>query len=345
MARDITLLWALRSTCKFTCGYCYFGTIAAHRAAVPTAPGALSHLRRDDLTREEVFSFARSLDGSPVARVVIAGGEPLDWPHILDLIATIKAAGCQVVIATNGVPLNKPIVADRLVELGVDGVSVSLDSTHPAVNDALRPALGGYAAHSDVLAGIRTLIDVRGERSAPRVGIYSVVSRRTLDQIGALAELAVELGCDYYVPQPVSLAPDHVLDGELTPDGPQVEWIAAELTRLHSAGLPLALPGTRYTRQFVDSITDRTPRRVEDCFGGAQLFFVQPNGSLWDCPSDLRIAATPPERHRTIKGADARTLFADRPACTDCTLLGRDCVSMFPLVRDLPRMLHLQEVR
>ncbi|HEV2347903.1 MAG TPA: radical SAM protein [Actinocrinis sp.] len=345
MARDITLLWALRSTCKFTCGYCYFGTIAAHRAEVPTAPGALSHLRRDDLTREEIFAFARSLDSSPVARVVIAGGEPLDWPHTLDLIATIKAAGCQVVIATNGIPLNKPAVAGRLVELGVDGVSVSLDSTDAAVNDELRPALGGYAAHGDVLSGIRTLIAARGEGPAPRVGIYSVVSRRTLNQIGALAELAVKLGCDYYVPQPVSLSPDHALDRELTPYGQEVDRVAAELTSLHTTGLPLALPGLHYTRLFIASITDRTPRRVEDCFGGAQLFFVQPNGSLWDCPSDLRIAATPPERRRTIKGADARTLFADRPACTDCALLGRDCVSMFPLVRSLPRMLRLEEVR
>ncbi|MBS2964959.1 radical SAM protein [Actinocrinis puniceicyclus] len=345
MARDITLLWALRSVCKFTCGYCYFGTIAAHRAQVPTAPGTLSHLRRDDLTREEIFAFARSLDGSPVARVVIAGGEPLDWPHILDLIATVKAVGCQVVIATNGVPLTKPIVASRLVELGVDAVSVSLDSTDAAANDELRPALGGYAAHSDVLCGIRTLIDARGEAAAPRVGIYSVISRRTLDQIGAMAELAVELGCDYYVPQPVSLSPDHALDEELTPYGHEVDRIAAGLTNLHTAGLPLALPDTHYTRLFIASITDRTPRRVEDCFGGAQLFFAQPNGSLWDCPSDLRIAATPPDRHRSIKGADARTLFADRPACTDCALLGRDCVSMFPLVRSLPQMLHLTEVR
>jgi MoaA/NifB/PqqE/SkfB family radical SAM enzyme len=345
MARDITLLWALRSTCKFTCGYCYFGTIAAHRGNVPTAPGALSHLRRDDLTAQEIFTFARSLDGSPVARVVIAGGEPLDWPHILDLIATIKAAGCQVVIATNGVPLNKPILADRLVELGVDGVSVSLDSTDPAVNDELRPALGGYAAHGDVLAGIRTLIDVRAGRPTPRVGVYSVVSRRTLDQIGALAELAVELGCDYYVPQPVSLSPSHPLDSDLTPRGHEVDRIAAELAGLHAKGVPLALPGLHYTSLFIASISDRNPRRVRDCFGGAQLFFIQPNGSLWDCPSDLRIAATPAGRHRTVKGADARVLFADRPGCTDCGLLGRDCVSMVPLVRDLPRMLRTQEAR
>ena len=68
-------------------------------------------------------------------------------------------------------------------------------------------------------------------------------------------------------------------------------------------------------------------------------YFVEPDGSVWDCPSDRRIAATPPARRRSIRGGDARTLFAARPACTDCSLFSRDCVNMWPLALDMPRLL------
>ena len=84
------------------------------------------------------------------------------------------------------------------------------------------------------------------------------------------------------------------------------------------------------------------------CFGGARLFFIQPDGSIWDCPSDRRIATQvhqQPGRRRTIASGDARTLFAARPACTDCSLFSRDCVNMWPLVLDMPRLLDPQAGR
>ncbi|MDW6057886.1 radical SAM protein [Streptomyces sp. FXJ1.4098] len=104
MRRDITLLWGLRSRCAVACLYCYFGTVEEHKASPPDQLGILSHISRNDLSREEIIAFARTLEDSPVERVVIAGGEPLDWPAALDLIEIIKNAGCEVVIATNGIP-------------------------------------------------------------------------------------------------------------------------------------------------------------------------------------------------------------------------------------------------
>ncbi|WP_433435384.1 radical SAM protein [Nonomuraea sp. CA-141351] len=345
MPRDATLLWGLRSPCAFACPHCYFGTIEEHKQAPPDEVGVLSHLSRTDLPPRALKAFARTLDGSPIQRVVIAGGEPLDWPPTLEVIELIKEAGCQVVIATNGIPLTRPPVVERLIELCVDGVSVSVDSANAQTNDRLRPSRSGRFGYVDVLAGIRALLDARGDRHAPRVGIYTVVMRERSHEITDMAHLADELGVDYYVPQPISLTPDHKLFAELTHRGEDVQAVAEELSRLYDEPGRLALPDPSYARRFIAAISTQDSGHVPDCFGGARLFFIQPDGSVWDCPSDRRIAATPPERRRTIRDGDARTLFAERPACTNCSLFSRDCVNMWPLVLDMPRLLNPEAVR
>ncbi|MDP4511761.1 radical SAM protein [Nonomuraea turcica] len=345
MLRDATLLWGLRSPCGFACPHCYFGTIEEHQQVPPTEVGVLSHLSRTDLPPRALKAFARTLAGSPIGRVVIAGGEPLDWPPTLEVIELIKEAGCQVVIATNGIPLTRPPVAERLIALCVDGVSVSLDSADAQTNDRLRPSRSGRFGYVDVLAGIRALLDARGDRHAPRVGIYTVVMRERPHEITDMARLADELGVDYYVPQPISLAPDHKLFEELTHRREDAPAVAEQLGRLYDEPGRLALPDPSYARRFVSAISTQESGHVPDCFGGARLFFIQPDGSVWDCPSDRRIAATPPERRRTIRDSDARTLFATRPACTNCSLFSRDCVNMWPLVLDMPRLLNPEAVQ
>lgn len=339
MLRDITVLWALRSPCSFGCPHCYFGELADHKETLPEGPGVLSHIPVRDLDRTVMEEFAQSLAGSPVERVILAGGEPLDWLPALSLIKTIKDAGCEVVVATNGVPLTRPGIARRLVELGVDGVSVSLDSADAAVNDRLRPSRSGRVGHREVLDGIRTLLSERGSGPGPRVGIYTVVMRDRPQEITDVARLASEVGVDYYVPQPISLPSDHKLFAERCHTPEDVPAVEDQLRRLQADPGGLALPDAAYMQQFLASISTQDSGRVADCFGGAQLFFIQPDGSLWDCPSDRRIAATAPSQQRTIVGADARTLFDGRPACTDCSHFSRDCVNMGPLVLGMPRLL------
>lgn len=345
MPRDATLLWSLRSPCSFACGYCYFGTIEEHKHAPPTEIGVLSHLSRNDLPPRVLAAFAQTLAGSAIERVVIAGGEPLDWPATLEVIRLVKEAGCQVVIATNGVPLTRPQVAERLIALGVDGVSVSLDSADAQTNDRLRPSRSGRFGHEDVLAGIRALLQARGGQHAPRVGIYTVVMRERPQEITDMAHLADQVGVDYYVPQPISLTPDHKLFDELTHRREDLQAVAEQLDHLYRAPSSLALPAPSYAQRFIAAISTQESGHVPDCFGGARLFFIQPDGSVWDCPSDRRIAATAPEQRRTIRDGDARTLFATKPACTDCSLFSRDCVNMWPLVLDMPRLLNAEAIR
>lgn len=344
--RDVTLLWALRSPCDLGCRYCYFGTVEEHRLTPPTQPGQLSHISRGDLSFADIEAFLRTVGDSAVQRVFLAGGEPLIWPHTLTVVETLEATGVQVMICTNGIPLNRPEISERIVALGVDGVSVSLDSIDAEYNDRYRPSRNGIHGWSDVVSGIRRLIDARADRPAPRVGLYTVITRQNIPAVGEVAAFGSELGLDYYVPQPLSLAPDHALHDELSLREQDVPALIVALDDLYEAGLPICLPDRSYAHQLVDSITTSTTGFVTSCFGGHTLFFIEPDGSVWDCPSGYKIGATTPSLHRTIRGHHAAELFgAARRTCGNaCDLFSKDCVNMWPLM-GFDRLLHTGETR
>jgi len=329
---SLTLLWALRSHCaSHGCLYCYFGTIQEHRDARPATPGALSHLSPDDLTAPEISAFARTLGDSAVRRVFLAGGEPLLWRPIAGLIEILKAQGLEVVVCTSGVALARAEISAALVSLGVDAVSVSLDSADPGRNDAWRPPRHDDDGHARVIQGIRTLISCRGSLDRPRTGIYSVITRLNIGDITAVPRLAAELGCDYAVPQPVSLPAGHKLASVLGLTGQHLPELHREFTALYAAGLPVRLPAPSYPGHVAAAVTSPAGH-VPGCFGGHTLYFIEPDGSVWDCPSSLKIAATPVQDRRSIKNADASVLFAQpcSPA-RDCALFSVDCVNMWPL--------------
>lgn len=327
---DSTLLWAPRSPCPRGCLYCYFGMLERHRAVPVTQIGQLSHLSRNDLRPEQVLAFARTLPGSRIRRVFIAGGEPLAWPPVIPLIQELKDGGLQVIVCTDGTALNRPRTAEALVRMGVEAVSVSLDSADPACNDRLRPARNGKDGWEQVVSGIRALITARGSRAYPMVGIYSVITNQNLADLEAVPRLAAQLGCDYFVPQPLALAEDHDLHG-MSLTGEHAPELLTRFAALAEAPAPIQIPGAPYPQQFAAAISEPLAA-VNGCFGGRTLFFAQPDGTLWDCPSSHRIAATPQSRHRTIAGADARTLFQTGDEHGDCALFSRDCVSMWPLM-------------
>jgi MoaA/NifB/PqqE/SkfB family radical SAM enzyme len=326
---SLTLLWAVRSHCaSHGCLYCYFGD---SQGAPPTGPGVLSHLSPDDLTAPEVTAFAATLGRSAVRRVFLAGGEPLLWRPMTRLIEVLKDQGIEVVICTSGVALARPQVSAMLVRLGVDAVSVSLDSADPAHHDAWRPPRQPGDGWDRVIAGTRTLLAARAGHSGPRVGLYSVITALNIGDITAVPRLAASLGCDYAVPQPVALPAGHKLSAELSLTALHLPALREQFTALYGEGLPVQLPAGSYPGQVAAAVSEPAGTAA-GCFGGHTLFFIEPDGSVWDCPSALRIAATPARARRSIKGADAAVLFpAPRGLAGDCPLFSVDCVNMWPL--------------
>jgi len=82
-----------------------------------------SHKSLDEVKHElDVFQAKRTSDC-----ISIAGGDPLLYPHLIELVADVKRRGLKPIINTNGVALTPELLAE-LKRAGVFGFTFHVDS-------------------------------------------------------------------------------------------------------------------------------------------------------------------------------------------------------------------------
>jgi Fe-coproporphyrin III synthase len=152
----------------------------------------------DPLEDMSADTFERVLDGLqglPDLREVVFGGygEPFAHPRILDFLAAVKDLGVKIAISTNGLLLDEAR-ARALVDLAVDGVTVSLDGVDPETYADVRRG-GNLRA---VMQNVEALNQIKAERGAtlPRLGIEFVALKQNEAQIPDLPDAAQRLGAN-----------------------------------------------------------------------------------------------------------------------------------------------------
>ena len=129
----------LTKRCNLKCDHCYLD-------ATTKAGGG-----SDELSTEECFRLIDQIaEVNKGCLLVITGGEPLVRPDILDIARHAVGLGFIVVFGTNGMLINDRM-AKTLVEIGVMGVGISIDSLDPDKHDQFRGVPGAFAS---ALAGI-----------------------------------------------------------------------------------------------------------------------------------------------------------------------------------------------
>jgi radical SAM protein with 4Fe4S-binding SPASM domain len=122
------VVWAVTKACNLRCVHCY--------ASANADPDP------DELTNAEARAMLEDLARFRVPAVLFSGGEPLVRPDVPELMAYAKSLGLTVTLSTNGLLIDEAM-ADRLAEIGVKYVGISLDGMRPK-HDKLRGLNGAF---------------------------------------------------------------------------------------------------------------------------------------------------------------------------------------------------------
>lgn len=268
----IDILWALISPCNLRCKYCYFGDPNNH----------FTWTSKTSVKRDDMFRFAYILGDTDVKRVFLAGGEPTQLRFLPDLVRIISQQGIDTAISTNGILMDKELIT-KLAEAGLRTMFFSIDSPTPEYHNTKR---GRWL---ESIRGLRTAIGLRNERGYKyKVGVYMVVSNENVHMIPEMVEFVKSEGVDYMEYQPMSLTEDHKLYGSLdltANDDATAEFLAQIKIAKESRGL--IMPSEIY-HQILEEVLVNKSITILNCFGGKSLFFIDPLGDIWPCPSGRR---------------------------------------------------------
>ncbi len=169
--------WNLTRRCNLACAHCYIAAGSWHAAG-------------EELTTGDCYRIVDEiLAVNPSPMLILSGGEPLLRDDLESIATRASAGGATVVVGTNGTRLTDARIAS-LMDAGVQGVAVSVDSLDPVYHDRFRHGAG---ALSDTLAAVERLSDNRLD-----LVLQTTVTRGNRAEIGRLASLAALLRCRHW---------------------------------------------------------------------------------------------------------------------------------------------------
>ena len=241
--------------------------------------------RIDDFSREmsvgEWLRVAAQIRALGVSRVAIAGGEPLQHPHLVDILRGFKAENLTVQMTTNGMGLGTKR-RDEILATGLDRLTLSVDSHDPKLYAEIR----GVDAFPAVLRNLHALLAMSDRRF--RVETNSVLSSLNLASFPDTIAFLLELGVDCVNVNAVTAGGDNNL---LFADKPSLlPTDAAQMHRVIDRLLYLKRSYANFgaTSEYLDGMRDyflHAPRPGRACFAGDLSVDIYEDGRVQHCGS------------------------------------------------------------
>ncbi|HSJ88234.1 MAG TPA: radical SAM protein [Anaerolineales bacterium] len=147
--------------------------------------------RESPVSAERFKEVIREFREMGTTKIHLSGGEPMLRPQIPAFVELASSVGVKVTMTTNGTLVDK-IKAKRLVEGGLRGVKISIDSPIRKMHEKIRGAEGAFKATTKAVE----LFDRYKHKGKLTVRINTVVSRTNYQTLELLPDLAHELGAD-----------------------------------------------------------------------------------------------------------------------------------------------------
>ena len=162
--RLLSLEIEFNSDCNFKCIYCYTGD----------TNGSCG---KNELTLDEQQRVILQGMEIGVRKIIILGGEPMLYPHILDMIRFIRDLGLEVELFTNGANIS-PDTARFLYDHGVV-VVLKMNSFDEKIQDILSGVKGAYGQIQDAFRNLKAA----GYPNGCPMGISTVISGYNIHEL------------------------------------------------------------------------------------------------------------------------------------------------------------------
>ncbi|ALL00623.1 Radical SAM domain containing protein [Pyrodictium delaneyi] len=172
--KPLLIFWETTKACMLACKHCRASAI------LEPLPGELSHEEGIKLI-DDIAGF-----GKPSPILVFTGGDPLMRKDIWSLVARAKEHDITVAMAPAITPKLTDAEIRKMVEMGVSGISISLDGSRPEIHDSIRGVSGVFKRSIEI---IRSMLD-----SGLRVQVNTAVMRDNVEDLADIVKLLIDLG-------------------------------------------------------------------------------------------------------------------------------------------------------
>ena len=167
-----TAHWELTYKCNLRCVHCYIA----------------DESEKEELCFSEIRPILDALAKQGCLYLVFSGGEILTRPDFFDIADYARKKGFALRLLTNGTLITAE-VADRIKDISVLSVGMSVYGTNPKIHEAFTRIEGSYA--KTIMA-----FELLRERGIKTV-IKSLLMRKNVEEFEGLKKLAEELGANF----------------------------------------------------------------------------------------------------------------------------------------------------
>jgi len=257
--RPSLISWNLTRLCNLRCPHCY---LSAGKKG------------DDELTTVECLGLLGEMQALGTEMVILTGGEPLLRKDVFELAAAASEAGLWVVMGTNGVLIDDRVVG-KMLECGVQGVGISIDSIDPEKHDSFR---GGPDSWKHSVKALEIC-----KAAGLEVLVQTTVMEQNRDEIPRLIEFARDKGAWsfnlYFLVQTGR--------GQRMNDlsAAETEALLTELVDVQESYRPM-LVRSKCAPQFKRIAYERGRGGLESggCMAGTHYCRITPSGDVTPCP-------------------------------------------------------------
>jgi len=155
-------------TCNLRCIYCY----------ALDNPG-----NRNELSVDEFKDVITQASDMGARKIIILGGEPLLYPHLMEMIAFIRELGMEIELFTNGTKVTREM-AQALYDSEVR-VVLKMNTFDESLQDTLSGRKGSYQLIQEALANLKS---VGYPSETHPLGVSSIICQQNIEELPKMWE-------------------------------------------------------------------------------------------------------------------------------------------------------------